>query len=84
MPSVLIPIEYALPVFLIAFRIGELHESLIPVRLLGVLLSLCAAGLLMWTASSLGRFRRNLPHDDQKPPAIYPRWILIFPHPFGL
>jgi protein-S-isoprenylcysteine O-methyltransferase Ste14 len=56
LPFVLIPFQWLLPPIMILFRIGELSIDTPALRLLGLALSLYAAGLLLWAPITLGRF----------------------------
>ena len=56
LPVVLLVTDSLLPPALILWRVGELEVLWLPVRWLGVLLSLSAAGISLWAVRSLGRF----------------------------
>jgi protein-S-isoprenylcysteine O-methyltransferase Ste14 len=60
LPAFLIPVEWVLPPVLIFLGIGEIEVGWLPIRLVGLAVSLGGALFLAWAAISLGRF---LVHD---------------------
>ena len=56
LPPFLVTLNFLVPPLLIFTRVGELDVRGLPVRLLGVAVSLYAAGMLLWAAATLGRF----------------------------
>jgi protein-S-isoprenylcysteine O-methyltransferase len=56
LPPFLVLLNFVVPPLLIFTRVGELDVHWLPVRLLGFLVSLYAAGMLLWAAATLGRF----------------------------
>jgi protein-S-isoprenylcysteine O-methyltransferase len=55
-PTVLLPVEWLLPPALIALGVGEIEAGWLPLRLAGLAVGLCGAGLLVWASALLGRF----------------------------
>jgi len=56
LPAILIPLQFAVPVLAILFRIGELHADWPLVRACGLALGVYAAGIQLWASATLGRF----------------------------
>ncbi len=56
LPPLLVLLNFVVPPLLIFARVGELDVHWLPVRLLGFVVSLYAAGMLLWAAATLGRF----------------------------
>ena len=52
----LVLVMLLLPPFLIFLRAGEIEAEWVPVRILGVAMSLYTAGMELWVATALGRF----------------------------
>jgi protein-S-isoprenylcysteine O-methyltransferase Ste14 len=55
-PSVLLPVEWLLPLILIAFRVGEIEADWPALRIAGLAVGLGGAVLLVWASLVLGRF----------------------------
>ncbi len=55
-PAVLLPVEWLFPPAVIAFRVGEIEASWLPVRVVGLAIGLAGAVLLVWASVLLGRF----------------------------
>src|SRR5262249_41075486 len=55
-PTVLLPVEWLLPPALLLLGFGELQAEWLPVRLVGLAVSLCGAFVLVWAALTLGKF----------------------------
>jgi len=55
-PAVLLPIEWIVAPALIAFRVGEIDAGWLPVRLVGLAVSVAGAAVLVWASAVLGRF----------------------------
>jgi protein-S-isoprenylcysteine O-methyltransferase len=53
---VLLPVEWLLPPALIAFQVGQIEASWLPVRVVGLAVGLAGAALLAWASVLLGRF----------------------------
>jgi protein-S-isoprenylcysteine O-methyltransferase Ste14 len=56
LPPFLVLLNFVVPPILIFTHVGELDVRWLPVRVLGFVVSLCAAGMLLWAAATLGRF----------------------------
>src|SRR4051812_46302932 len=55
-PTVLLPVEWLLPPAFLLLGFGELQAEWLPVRLVGLAVSLCGAIVLVWAALALGKF----------------------------
>jgi len=55
-PTLLLPIEWLLPPALILLELGELEGEWLPLRFVGLAISLGGALVLIWGAVTLGRF----------------------------
>jgi protein-S-isoprenylcysteine O-methyltransferase Ste14 len=56
LPPILVLLDFVLPPVVILLRVGELQARLLPMRVLGFLLSVYAAVMLLWASTILGRF----------------------------
>ena len=56
LPPFLVLLNFGVPPLLILTRVGELDVQWLPVRVSGFVVSLYAAGMLLWAAATLGRF----------------------------
>jgi protein-S-isoprenylcysteine O-methyltransferase Ste14 len=56
LPPTLVLLAFVLPPVVILLRVGELQARLLPMRVLGFLLSVYAAVMLPWASKTLGRF----------------------------
>jgi len=56
LPVVLLPVGFLLPPLAMLTRLGELDVGWAPVRIVGVVCGLYAAGMLLASAATLGRF----------------------------
>jgi len=56
LPWVLLPVDFLVPPALMLLRAGEIRAEWLGARLLGLLLSVYAAGILPWAAATMGRF----------------------------
>src|SRR5262249_29513680 len=56
LPPALVLLDFILPPAVILLRAGELGVRALPLRALGVLVSLYAAVMLLWASATLGRF----------------------------
>jgi protein-S-isoprenylcysteine O-methyltransferase Ste14 len=55
-PAVLLPVEWIAAPALIALRVGEINGGWLPVRLVGLAVSVAGAAVLVWASAVLGRF----------------------------
>ena len=55
LPWVFLPVDFLVPPILILLRAGEIQVEWLGVRLSGLILSLYAAGMLLWAAATMGR-----------------------------
>ena len=55
-PAIFLLLDWALPFVLILTRIGEIPRELIPIRVVGLLLSVFAAVANLWAVAALGRY----------------------------
>jgi protein-S-isoprenylcysteine O-methyltransferase len=56
LPPILVILDFVLPPVIILSRVGELQVRWMPMRLVGLLLTLYAAVMLLWASTTLGRF----------------------------
>ncbi len=74
-PAILLPIEWLLPPAFILLELGEVQAGWLPVRCLGLVVSLCGALVLIWASTVLGRF---LVHEA----SVLPDHVLIVRGPY--
>jgi protein-S-isoprenylcysteine O-methyltransferase Ste14 len=55
-PPFLLPVEWLLPPAFVVLGLGQIQAAWVPVRLLGVAVSLGGAAVLVWACECLGRF----------------------------